>query len=73
MLHSSLWGAPIKVKLKADEDLQEYIPGLAKNDIITGTEIVKLEQDNMGCTIEINDRKVWLSVREANKIYVGYD
>jgi hypothetical protein len=73
MLHSSLWGAPIKVKLKADEDLQEYIPGLAKNDIVTGTEIMKLEQDNMGCTIEINDRKVWLSVREANKIYVGYD
>ncbi len=73
MPHSSLWAAPIKVMLKADEKLQEYIPGLAESDIITGTEILKIEQNNMGCTIELNDKKVWLSEREANKIYVGYD
>jgi len=72
MAHSSLWGAPIKVKLKADEVLQEYVPGLAENEIVTGTEIVKLKEDNMGCTIEINDREIWLSEREANKIYVGW-
>ena len=70
MAYSSLWGAPIKVKLKADEGIQEYVPALAENEIVTGIEIVKLEEDNLGCTIEINDRKVWLSEKEANRIYV---
>lgn len=77
MPHSNLMGAPPNVALTADEPLTEYVPGLKEGEVVTGTMIKKLEGQRaigeIGATVELNGRKVWLSPKEAAKIYVGWE
>ena len=77
MPHSDLMGAPRNIMLTADEPLTDYVPELKEGEVVTGTKLRKLSGHDafgsVGSTIEINGRQVWLSPKEAAKIYVGWE
>jgi hypothetical protein len=60
--------------IRATDPLQEYVPGIAEGEIITGTEIkaTKFLGDD-ACFIEINGRETMVTEKEASKIYVVWD